>query len=149
MIGIGLCLVLIVGLLAFVFVLRTATVDYPILGTWHEDMRLNCDTNEWFVPVDSETLIGEVRLRNDGIFDVTWHPFETYVDYAGDFSYDDKLDTLILQARSVNYLPNDFDGDGTASIDDSGRLVLEGIYLGTSRFGGDGQLACGHVFSPR
>ena len=137
-----------IALIALSWVLlRTETTPSPIVGTWSEEYRIDCTTGDSFSA--GSAAIQELRLRQDNSFDVTWHPFETYVDYAGEYTYNNNTGELSLHVRKVNYLPDDVVTNGTASVDAEGLLRLEGIYLGTSQHDDDVQVACGHVFTRR
>lgn len=56
--------------------------DMPWTGCWREVCRIECETGEDF---ESDESIGELRLKSDGHFSVTWHPFESYTDYVGSY----------------------------------------------------------------
>jgi hypothetical protein len=115
----------------------------PLVGLWREEAQLKCDTSEEVVP---EERIGELRFDAGGNFSVTWMPFEIYRDYWGSYQFDGELGTLDLSVEGGNYVPEDVDGSGSYLIDEQGRLVLEGIWLGTPH-GGSGLVHCGHRFT--
>jgi hypothetical protein len=118
----------------------------PLVGRWREDVQYTCETGEAFTPPDP---IQELIFEADQTFKVTWFPFEVYVDYWGGYTYDLEHGTLNFQVDGNNYLPSDFDGEGTFFIDEQGGLVLTDIWLGTPSTRGEqspGGLKCGHRF---
>jgi hypothetical protein len=117
----------------------------PLVGTWHEEAQLSCSTATEVTP---SAAIGELVFRADDSFAVTWMPFEVYHDYWGTYEYDLAQGTLDMTIDSGNHVPADFDGSGSFSIDDQGRLVLRDLWLGSAREGG-GPANCGHRFAPR
>jgi hypothetical protein len=113
-----------------------------VASMWREEAQFACDTGEEVIP---EELIGELDLRADGKFSVTWMPFEIYRDYWGTYEYDLELGTLDLVATGGNYIPDDVDGSGLFSFDEQARLILTDIWLG-SRHEASGPANCGHRF---
>ena len=116
--------------------------DMPWSGCWREIARIDCETGGEF---ESDESIGELRLRSDGRYSVTWHPFETFTDYAGDYRVDE-LDGSITfdQINSPG-----FDGEGFYLIRENGDLELQDIWLGYFYSDADSQsetIACGYVF---
>lgn len=117
----------------------------PFVGQWMEEMQFDCQTGAEVVPA---TPIRELVFFADNTFQVTWFPFEAYVDYTGRYFFDLAAGTLTISAEYLNYLPDDLDGDGTFSLDEQGRLVLSDIWLGTPPpRGQSGPPACGHRFA--
>ncbi len=112
----------------------------PWTGCWAEVSQLDCESGREFVP---ETTIGEFRLTSDGIFSVSWSPFETYVDYAGQYRVREKSGTieLVMGSRA----PPDAEGQGHFAVTDQGELILEDIWLG-AREQENATKACGHRF---
>jgi hypothetical protein len=82
----------------------------------------------------------------DGTFTVTWFPFEVYKDYWGTYTFGLEQGTLTLTIDTGNYIPEEFDGEGTFTFEEGGRLVLRDIWLGASP-DKEGAVAaqCGHV----
>ena len=76
------------------------------------------------------TPVGELELREDGTFSVTFSPFESYRDYWGHYRFDPASGALSMTMEGGNYRPGNADLDGKAHFDTAGRLVLEGMYLG-------------------
>lgn len=116
-------------------------IDAPILGNWTELQQLPCDGGAAFTP---DPIIGELVFRDTGEFSVTWTPFEIYTDYGGTFTYDEGTGALVLTVLGGNYLPDDIDGEGTASVV-ANQLVLEDMWLGVAQEPVT-PVACGHVF---
>ncbi len=120
--------------------------EQPLVGLWREEAQLACDTGKRVVP---DEPIGELRFDADGIFSVTWHPFEVYRDYWGTYEADLATGRLALEVESGNIpTPAGFDGEGTFEIRNDGSLVLTGIWLGESPGGGGAGPNCGYVFTP-
>ena len=97
----------------------------PWTGCWIEVAQLDCESGQEFVP---EPTIGELRLTSDGIFSVTWSPFETFVDYAGQYQVSEKNGAIELVMGTP--APPDAEGQGHFTITDQGELILERIWLG-------------------
>lgn len=113
----------------------------PILGYWSEVLQLPCDGSPGFVP---DPIIPELIFYDTGEFTVTWTPFEVYIDYWGTFTHDEGTGALSLTVTGGNYVPDDVDGEGTATVA-AGQLTLEDIWLGTAQEPVTPP-ACGHVF---
>lgn len=116
-------------------------LESPILGYWSEVTQIPCDGGDPFVP---EQAIPELIFHDTGDFQVTWTPFESYVDYWGTFTWDDANGLLDLTVIGGNYVPDPIDGSGSASVAD-GVLTLTDIWLGNPQ-GGTAEPACGHTF---
>jgi hypothetical protein len=112
-----------------------------LVGTWREVGQISCQGGSE-LPV--ETPIREFVLQADGSFQVTWFPFEAYVDYVGEYQASDG-GAFQLEPREVNYLPRVMDVDGLYHFDDSNRLVLTNLWLGSPP-GESSQTRCGHIF---
>lgn len=114
----------------------------PLVGNWHEEARLSCDSKLWLPPPEP---IRELHVSASGGFSVTWTPSESYVDYSGDYTYDGNTGALKLANLAGNYVPKDVVTKGTARVE-NGKLVLSAIWLGTKQSGGETR-ACGHRFA--
>lgn len=112
--------------------------NVPLAGTWHEVERLACDGGAQ----QTSQPVNELVLTADGAFQVTWVPFERYVDYWGTWSTGASA-AFSLVRTGGNAAPVGFDGEGRWALD-GGRLTLTELFLGTS---GPGEPACGHVFA--
>jgi hypothetical protein len=118
-------------------------VRMPWTGCWTEVAQLDCQSGQEFVP---EATIGEFRLTSDGIFSVAWSPFETYVDYAGQYEVREKNGAI--QLAMGDRAPPGAEGQGHFTITDQGELILEDIWLG-AREQENVTKACGHKFRMR
>jgi hypothetical protein len=116
-------------------------LEYDILGYWTETMQLPCDGG---APFEPDPVIGEMVFQNTGEFSVTWTPFEVYYDYWGTYTYDEGTGALVLTVDGGNYVPEDIDGEGTATVVD-GVLTLEDMWLGVAQEPVT-PVACGHTF---
>jgi hypothetical protein len=127
----------------------------PLKGEWTEKVEISCDRHE-IVPKEP---MRELVFFADGSFSATWFPFEIRKDYWGTYTYEVKTKKLVLRVDGHNYSPPDISPDGRARIDERGRLVMTGMWLGTpfnqsmSRgglsTGGAPKAFCGYVFVRR
>jgi hypothetical protein len=115
----------------------------PLVGYWQEVTQVPCQPGADIIP---ELPIQEFVLAADGSFAVTWTPFESYVDYWGDYTFDLTANTLELIVTGGNSVPADFDGQGQFMVDADGYLVLTEMWLGTPR-SGTTPPHCGHRFA--
>jgi len=113
----------------------------PLRGTRSEVAQLPCDGGDERVPAEP---IRELLFFSNGRFNVTWEPFELYVDYWGDYTFDPETSALSMTITGGNYVPDDFDGEGNVTFE-SGQVVLRDMWLGSPQNGGSGP-ACGHRF---
>lgn len=125
----------------------------PLVGTWHEFAQQSCHDISWRRLLDSRDGIREFVVNPNGGFSVTWHPFESYIDYWGTYRFDLKKKTVEFVIKEGNYKPKDFVGKGTFLIKSDGTLQLKGVWFGSPRTGSnmsgfsDGkQRYCGHIF---
>ncbi len=117
----------------------------PLQGSWRQVGEIACD-GLWERP--AQTIMQELRFRNDGTFTATWFPFESYKDYWGFYSFDKPRGRMSLGIRAGNYIPTTFEGDGAYTIteDETHRyLRLTGLSLGRPRSDQEGK-DCGAVF---
>lgn len=121
-----------------------ALAGNPLVGIWTEQAQLSCDN---YAEVPAQEPIGELIFSADGGMSVTWRPFEAYIDYVGEYSYN--AESLNILADKVNYLPETIDGTGSYLIDEQGRLNLRDIWLGTPPFGPTTAPLCGHIFTKK
>jgi len=116
--------------------------DKPWSGCWREVRQIDCESEGEFEPAE---LIGELRLKSDGVYSITWHPFEYYTDYAGSYKVDEAQGSITFDHIDAPA----FDGNGTFVIRESGDLVLTGIWFGSFYKDTDTapqDISCGYVF---
>jgi hypothetical protein len=129
--------------IALLFLTGCTSISSQLVGTWKEDVQLDCNTLDEIRPSD---MIRELEFRADGTFAVTWQPFEVYHDYSGTYLYDSKSRSLTLNPTTSNYMPSPTDFSGTAEIDAQGRLVLYDMWLGAPPGATSIKPNCGHRF---
>jgi len=114
----------------------------PLIGAWSETNQIACVSQEELPPTEP---IHELVFYADGRLTVTWHPFETYVDYWGTYvaAQDGTIELVVVGA---NYEPSDLDGLGTYSIDPKGDLLLRTMWLGSPQKA-TAMANCGHRFT--
>ena len=131
------------GSSATVYVFEQPAVN-PLSGYWKETAQISCMLADDTTP---EIAIEELVFFPNRKFTVTRRPFETYRDYWGDYTFDTESGVLEMVIHRGNYVPDDFDGVGTFTVDGEGNLVLSDIWLGTwpSYDGPTSQMpGCGH-----
>jgi hypothetical protein len=119
--------------------------DLPWTGCWQENLQIDCESGDEFEPEDG---IGELRLLPDGRYSITWHPFETFTDYAGTYTIDPAEGTISFNQSNES----GFDGDGTYSIRENGDLELLNIWFGSfykDSDSGSSKASCGYVFQKK
>lgn len=114
----------------------------PWSGCWREIKQIDCETGSEF---EAEEEIGELRMKADGTYSITWHPFEHYTDFIGSYEVDETGGKITF---SSNGKPG-FDGDGFFLIREDGTLELREIWFGM--FYDDTEvetldIPCGYVF---
>mgnify|MGYP003645084132 CR=1 FL=1 len=123
----------------------------PLYNSWKELEQITCDTEEPYVPAFN---IDQIIFKPSGEFTVTWRPFEVYIDYRGAYTYDRETGELemVINRSSANYIPDDFDGVGTATVEENGDIVLRDLWLGSPRRYDDTipvpPVNCGHRITP-
>lgn len=75
--------------------------------------------------------VKELEFRADGWFSVTWRPFETYRDYVGSWSFNERTRELELTIEGGNNRPSDFIGQGRIRLSEN-LLDLGDISLGSA-----------------
>jgi len=92
------------------------------------------------------TPIAELVFDGHSLYTVTWVPFETYVDYRGEYQYERGDLTLTVWDQWSTLVPEDADLSGTAGVVDD-ELLLLNIWLGTPLGAPPDPIArCGHRF---
>ncbi len=121
----------------------------PLVNIWREISQFDCDTE---IESSPEEGINEIIFTPAGKFSVTWHPFEVYRDYWGTYTYDHDTGRLEMTIDGGNYIPSDFDGDGTITVEADGTVLLEAIWLGTPNARDENPTpapsGCGHRLTP-
>jgi hypothetical protein len=100
----------------------------PIMGEWAEVAEISCGGPE---VTPRRPMIAEFIFHAGGDFSETLVPFETRKDMWGNYTYDVKTEKLVLRLDYSSYLPRDTPLKGNARVDNRGRLVIRGIWLGT------------------
>lgn len=98
--------------------------EVVLTGTWRQD-RVKCDPGR-----EPGQPLAELKFTDDGKFGATWQPFESYVDYWGDLTFDPATGALDMTPTGGNFVPPLLDTEGKARLDGERRLILEGVYLG-------------------
>ncbi|MBX3481211.1 MAG: hypothetical protein KF842_12490 [Caulobacter sp.] len=93
-----------------------------LAGTWKEVGSADC-------PLTSPPL-RELKFTAEGRFNVTWTPFETYVDYWGDYRFDPATGTLTMTTTGGNSVASDAILTGKAAVGADSLLTLTGIDFG-------------------
>lgn len=93
-----------------------------LTGTWSEVGGPGC-------PPSPEPL-RELVFTTEGGFKATWTPFESYVDYWGDYRFDPATGTLSMTVTGGNQKPGQADLEGVAMLGEDGLLALSGIDFG-------------------
>ena len=120
-------------------VLVYTAAERPWVGSWREAMQRSCADGTEVTP---EQSIEEVIVRANGETFVTWFPFETYIDYWANATFDNQLLTVELAVAGGNYVPEDIDGSGSFSMPDGDTLELRDMWLGAPSSGSVQH--CGH-----
>ncbi len=122
----------------------------PFQGRWSEGSSISCEDES-----ESPGSIREIIFCR-GQFSVTQIPFETYMDYMGDYELNRDTNELTLTVTGGNFTPDDVDLSGTVQFEADGSIILRDIYLGSfdrgSTSGGNGEdapaVTCGHTLEP-
>ncbi len=116
--------------------------DLPWSGCWREIRHIDCETGD---EIESEEAIGELRLKPDGGFSITWHPFEFYTDYTGSFKVNELEGSITFDKINT---PG-YDGEGFYLMRENGDLELIDIWFGSFYSESDPAskpIICGYVF---
>lgn len=115
----------------------------PLVGTWREDAQIACADGSW---VKAPRPIQELIFHASGSLSVTWYPFEVYFDYGGTYQFNLQSGQFSFSPTEINYLPRQLSTQGKFRLDEQGRLILEGIWLGVPPDEQSQVLGCGHRF---
>lgn len=96
-----------------------------------------------------DTPLRELHFTADGKFEATWTPFERYVDYWGDYSFDAASGALNLTPTGGNRVPTDADLSGQATLDPDGQLRLTSMFMGSPGSGVPTAAGCDLIFKHR
>jgi hypothetical protein len=113
-----------------------------MVGFYHEVSRVPCGGGTAQPPAHP---IEELIFHGDGSFLVTWVTFDARHDYWGTYTFDETSGRLSLRMDAGNYLPVDFDGEGTVVFEGQTTVRLRDIWLGSSEAGPE-ERTCEHVF---
>ena len=113
----------------------------PLQDRWEERSSISCEDGS-----ETDGAIAEI-IFCQGEFTVTWTPFETYIDYWGDYSLDSETNELTMTVTGGNFIPADTDLTGTVEFQADGSVVLRDIYLGTKDGESSVAAACSHVLN--
>lgn len=105
-----------------------------LTGFWKEVDAPDC-------PIGSPSIM-ELHFLAGGKFELTWQPFERYVDYWGDYQFDPATGAIAFHPTGGNHVPTDSDLEGRATVDADGRLHFEDIFFGSPSHGHRPARAC-------
>lgn len=109
---------------SFTVVARDAVV---LTGFWKEVGDPDC-------PVGNPSIM-ELHFLPDGKFELTWQPFERYIDYWGDYSFDPATGTITFRPTGGNHVPTDADWEGRATVEGDGLLRFDALFFGSPSHG--------------
>ena len=118
----------------------------PLVGRWQVKGIIGCDGAQH---APQSQLAKELIFDANGKFSVTWRPFESYVDYWGDYVYDSDRKQLSMIISGGNYVPAGVRLQGVARVTPDGNGELQGIWLGAEKAASDAEAnpekSCGLV----
>ncbi|MBC6981313.1 hypothetical protein [Caulobacter sp. 17J80-11] len=123
------------GALAALTLASTAQAAAPgagLVGTWTQTQAFSCKGADFRTGEESwiaKEPLRELIFHADGRFDVTFVPFETYVDYWGTWKAGPR-GRLELTVENGNRIPNRLDLEGRFRIGRDGELQLTDMWLG-------------------
>lgn len=117
----------------------------PYVGYWREIARIPCGAVETEIQ-SVPNPIEQLRIRVDGRFSLTWHAFETYWDYWGEYRFAGASRRITLSVDGGNRIPSALEFHGEMWVEDSTRLILSGPWLGVGMEDPGGLDVCGHIF---
>lgn len=99
-----------------------------LIGTWREIGWILCEPGGPVLEPDEP--IEEIVFSGSS-YTVTWTPFETYIDYAGAYTFDEATGRLTMDVEWGNYIPSVLDHDGFVTLgSDADQVRLNGLWLG-------------------
>jgi len=108
----------------FTVVARDAVV---LTGFWKEVGDTDC-------PLGNPSIM-ELHFLPDGKFELTWQPFERYIDYWGDYRFDPASGVITFTPTGGNHVPKDADWEGKANVDADGLLRFSELFFGSPSHG--------------
>jgi len=108
----------------FTVVARDAVV---LTGFWKEVGDADC-------PLGNPSIM-ELHFLPDGKFELTWQPFERYIDYWGDYRFDPASGVITFTPTGGNHVPKDADWEGKANVDADGLLRFSELFFGSPSHG--------------
>lgn len=108
----------------FTVIARDAVV---LTGFWKEVGDADC-------PIGSPSIM-ELHFLPGGKFELTWQPFERYIDYWGDYSFDAATGAIVFKPTGGNYVPQDADWEGRATVGANGLLRFSDLFFGSPSHG--------------
>ncbi|MDQ0465011.1 hypothetical protein QO010_002795 [Caulobacter ginsengisoli] len=98
-----------------------------VAGNWRQS-GLSCPGG---APAGAVAL-NELIFNARGEFKATWQPFESYVDYWGDYSFDPATGAISLKPTGGNHVPKDATLSGTVTVNGN-ELRTKGLSFGQPR----------------
>lgn len=98
-----------------------------LTGFWKEVGDADC-------PIGNPSIM-ELHFLPDGKFELTWQPFERYIDYWGDVSFDPASGAIVFKPTGGNHMPGDADWVGRARVDADGLLRFSELFFGSPSHG--------------
>ncbi|HRD28177.1 MAG TPA: hypothetical protein PLO65_07750 [Caulobacter sp.] len=98
-----------------------------LTGFWKEVGDADC-------PLGSPSIM-ELHFLPGGKFELTWQPFERYVDYWGDYSFDPGTGAVTFRPTGGNHVPGDADWEGRATVGADGLLRFSDLFFGSPSHG--------------
>ena len=115
----------------------------PLVGSWREVRRFNCNGRE----VTQGDPVNTLVLRADGHFHVLFRPFEFgYFEYWGRYAADSTSGGFTFEIVGQNQPICCTDRNGKFSFNEHRQLVFENLSFGA--IGSTGRRACKYVFEP-
>lgn len=97
----------------------------PLIGLWREHVASRCA-----IKGVAPSPIGELEFRGDGMFSITWQPFELRHDYTGNYRYNRASGALSLEIDGGSVQSKKSRQAGRARLTGNHVLTLSGFDLG-------------------
>lgn len=105
-----------------------------LTGFWKEVGDADC-------PIGNPSIM-ELHFLPGGKFELTWQPFERYIDYWGDYSFDAASGAIVFKPTGGNHVPDDADWEGRATVGADGLLRFSALFFGSPSHGPRPPTAC-------